>query len=120
MDTVTNATVRKKLSLSTIGEKNFDVAPAETLQKYFGEYSTTTKAYTTKEIPNASFGQVFKFLLEVGCVHLNAYGMPIQKAGVIIETFEGKAVDWGVITGPTLREGLHVYQSGKKLWPIIQ
>ena len=46
--------------------------------------------------------------------------MPKQKAGVVIETFEGKAVDWGVITGPTLREGLHSYQSWKKLQPIIQ
>ena len=46
--------------------------------------------------------------------------MPKQKAGVVIETFEGKAVDWGVITGPALREGLHSYQSGKKLRPIIQ
>ena len=52
-------------------------------------------------------------------MHVNAYGMPKQKAGVIIETFEGKAVDWGVITGPTLREGLREYQTGRKLRSII-
>ena len=46
--------------------------------------------------------------------------MPKQKAGIIIDTFEGRTVDWGVITGPVLREGLHAYQGGKKLRPIIQ
>ena len=79
----------------------------------------TAKAYRTKEIPNAYFCEVAKFLLQVGCVHVNTYGMPKQKVGTIIDTFEGKAVDLGVITGPTLMEGLHAYQSGKKLWPII-
>ena len=120
VDTVTNDMVLQKLGLSGLGEKQFDIAPAETLRKYFAEYSLTAKAYRTREIPNAFFREVAKFLLEVGCVHVNAYGMPKQKAGVVIETFEGKAVDWGVITGPTLREGLHSYQSGKKLRPIIQ
>ena len=120
VDTVTNAMVRQKLSFSSLGEKHFDIAPAKTLQKYFAEYSITAKAYRTREIPNAFFRDVAKFLLEVWCVHINAYGMPKQKVGVIIETFEGKAVDWGVITGPTLREGLHAYQSGKKLRAIIQ
>ena len=119
VDTITNAMVRQKLSLLGLGEKHFDITPTETLQKYFAEYSLTTKAYRTREIPNAFFREVAKFLLEVGCVHVNAYGMPKQKAGVIIETFEGKAVDWGVITGPALKEGLHSYQSGKKLRPII-
>ena len=120
VETITNTMVRQKLGLSGLGEKQFDIAPAETLRKYFAEYSYTAKAYRTKEIPNAFFREVAKFLLEVGCVHVNAYGMPKQKAGVVIETFEGKAVDWGVITGPALREGLHSYQSGKKLRPIIQ
>ena len=43
-----------------------------------------------------------------------------QKARVVISTYEGKDVDWGVITGMALREGLHAFQSGKKLRPIIQ
>ena len=68
-----------------------------------------------KEIPDPFFREIAKFLLEVGCVHVNAYGMPKQKAGIIIDTFEGRAVDWGVITGPTLREGLHAYEGRKKL-----
>ena len=52
--------------------------------------------------------------------NVNTYGMPKQKAGIIIDTFEGCVVDWGVITGPTLTEGLLAYQAGKKLRPIIQ
>ena len=57
---------------------------------------------------------------EVGCVHVNAYGMPKPKADIIIETFERYPVDWGVIIGPALREGLYAYQGGRKLRPIIQ
>ena len=120
VDTITNATVRQKFGLSGLGEKHFDIARVETLAKYFGEYSTTAKAYRTKEIRNAFFRKVAKSLLEVGCVPINGYGMPKKKAGIIIETVEGKAVDWGIITRPTLREGLHGYQTGQKLRPIIQ
>ena len=53
-------------------------------------------------------------------MHVNAYGMPKQKAGIIIDTFEGHAVNWGVITRLALRQGLHAYQGDKKLRPIIQ
>ena len=55
VDTVTNATIWKKLGLSAIGEKHFDISPAQTLEKYFGEYSTSAKAYRTKDIPNPFF-----------------------------------------------------------------
>ena len=48
------------------------------------------------------------------------YGMLKQKAGVVISTYEGTDVDWGVITGMALREGLHAFQSGKNLMLIIQ
>ena len=109
IDTMTNATIRKKLDLSVNGEKHLDIPPAETLGRYFGEYSVFAKAYRTKEIPNPFFWEIAKFLLEVGCVHVNLYGMPKQKAVIIIDTFEGRAIDWDVITGPTLREGLHTY-----------
>ena len=43
-------------------------------------------------------------MLEVGCVHLNAYGMPKQKAGIVVSTFEGTDVDWRTVTGAALRE----------------
>ena len=60
------------------------------------------KAYRTREIPNAFFREVAMFLLEVGCVHVNAYGMPKQKVGFIIEIFErrggGLGCHYGAIT----------------------
>ena len=45
-----------------------------------------------------------KLLLEVGCVHINAYGMPKHKAGVVLATYEGTKVDWGTNTGVAWRE----------------
>ena len=102
VDIVTNAIIPKKLDLSANGEKHFNIPPAETLGKYFGEYSVSAKAYKMKEIPNPFFREIAKFLLEVGCLHVNAYGMQKQKVGIIIDTFEGHVVDWGVIMGPAL------------------
>ena len=46
--------------------------------------------------------------------------MPKQKAGVMLPTYEGTDVDWGAIIGTALRDGLHAFQSGKKLKPIIK
>ena len=66
----------------------------EDLQKYFGKYSTSAKAFRMKDIPDPFFREIGRFLLEVGCVHVNAYGMSKQKAGIIIDTFEGHVVDW--------------------------
>ena len=120
IETVSDASIRKKLSLSATGEKHFDIPPTDALEKYFGEYSTSAKVYRTKEIPNPFFQEVAKFLLEVGCVHINAYRKPKQKTGIIIDTFQGRAMDWRVITGSALREGLHAFQAGEKLHPIIQ
>ena len=47
-NTITNATVHQTLGLSSLGEKHFEIAPTETLAKYFREYSTSAKAYRTK------------------------------------------------------------------------
>ena len=58
--------------------------------------------------------------LEVGCVYTLTHTGCLKKKQVIIETFEECVVDWGVITGPALREGLYDYQAGRKLRPIIQ
>ena len=104
INTVTNASIRKKLCLSGTGEKHFEIPQTDALEKYFGKYLTSAKAYKTKEIQNPFFLEIEKFLLEVGCVHVNSYWMPKQKAGVIIDTFEVRTIDWGVIMGPTLRE----------------
>ena len=45
--------------------------------------------------------------------------MPKHKAGVVLATYEGTNVDWGTLRGAALREGLHDFQSGKKLRPIV-
>ena len=115
VDTITNAMIMKKLGLSNTGERHFDIFRIEVLEHYFGEYSLSAKAYRTWDVPNPFFLEIAKFLIEVGCVHLNAYGMPKQKAGFIISTFEGCDVDWVFITRTTVREGLHAFQIGKKL-----
>ena len=93
IDMITNATIRKTLGLTSTGERHFEIAPSEVLECYFGEYSLSAKAYRTWDAPDAFFREIVKFLLEVGCVHPNAYGMLKQKAGIIISTFKGHVVD---------------------------
>ena len=46
--------------------------------------------------------------------------MPKQKADIINSTFEGNIVDWEVIIGSSLHEGLHAFQASKKLCLMIQ
>ena len=106
------------MDLAKDGERHFTIPPV--LERYFGKYSISAKAYRTLDAPDPFFRELAKFLLEVGCLHTNMYGMPKQKLGLIIATFEGQSIDWGVITGPTVREGIHAFQAGKKLCPIIQ
>ena len=120
IDTITNAMVPKKLGLSNTRECHFDTFPIEVSERYFGEHAQSAKAYRTRDIPDPFFRDIAKFLLEVGCVHLNTYGMPKKKVGVVISTFKGQDVDYGVITGAALQEGLHAFQSGKKLRSLLQ
>ena len=75
IDTITNSMVRKKLGLSSTGETQFDIFPTELLECHYGKYSQFAKAFRTQDIPDPFFRDIAKFMLEVGCVHLNAYGM---------------------------------------------
>ena len=109
IDTLTNSMVHRKLGLSSTGERHFDICPMKVLERYNGKYSQSAKAYGESGIPDPFFHDITKFLLEVVCVHLNAYRMPKQKASVAISTFEGQDVDWGMITRTALREGLHAF-----------
>ena len=120
IETLTDSMVRKKLSLDSTGERQFEILPTELLERYYGKYSLSAKAFRTRDIPDPFFWDVAKFILEVGCAHINAYGMPKHKAGVVLATYEGTKVDWGTITRAALREGFHAFQDGKKLRPIIQ
>ena len=79
--------------MSGTGKRHFEIPPTRILERYFGEYSTSTKACKIWEVPNPFFHEVAKFLLEVGCVHTSACGMPNQKAGIVIATFRGQAID---------------------------
>ena len=117
--TITDSMLRKKLNLDCTGERQIEMVPAHILERYYGKYSLSAKAFRTKDIPDPFFRDVAKFLLEVGCVHVNAYGMPKHKAGVVLATYEGTKVDWGTVAGAALREGLSTFQDGKKLRPII-
>ena len=112
--------VRKKLSLDSTGGRQFEILPTELLERYYGKYSLSTKDFRTRDIPDPFFRDIAKFLLEVGCAHINAYGMLKHKARVVLATYEGTHVEWGTVTGAALREGLHSLQSRKKLRPIIQ
>ena len=108
------------MSLDRTGERQLQMVPSHILERYYGKYSLSAKAFRTRDIPDPFFRDVAKFLLEVGCVHVNGYGMPKHKAGVMLATYEGTKVDWGTVAGAALREGLHAFQDGKKLRPIIQ
>ena len=93
IETVTDSMIRKKLSLDSTGERQLEMFPSEILERYYGKYSLSAKAFRTRDIPDPFFRDVAKFLLEVGCVHVNAYGMPKHKAGVVLATYEGTKVD---------------------------
>ena len=84
MDTVNNTRMRKKLGLTRTNECHFEMPPSEVLKRYFGEYSVSTKASRTRDVPDPFSRKIMRFLLEVGCVNPNAYRMPKHKAGIII------------------------------------
>ena len=73
IDTLTNSIVRRKLGLNNTSERHFDIFSTEVLERYYGEYSQSAKAYKTRDIPDPFFRDIVKFLLEAGCIHLNAY-----------------------------------------------
>ena len=73
--------------------RQFDVASNNTLEKYFSKYFTTTKTYKTQSGPDAFFKEAVKFLLEIAYVHPKTYGIPKNRVGLIIATYEGTTVD---------------------------
>ena len=74
-------------SNATTGKRHCDIFPTEVVEQYYGEYSQSAKAYRTRDIPVPFFRDIAKFLFKLGCVHLNAYGMPKQKTSVVIFTY---------------------------------
>ena len=120
IETITNSMLRKKLSLDNTDERQLEMVPSDILERYYSKYSLSVKAFRTRDIPDPFFRDVANFLLEVGCVHVNGYGMPKHKARVMLTMYKGTKVDWGTVVRAALREGLHAFQDGKKLRPIIQ
>ena len=53
-----------KLGLNNTGECHFNLFPIEVLERYFGEYSLSVKAYRTRDIPDPFFREIAKFLLD--------------------------------------------------------
>ena len=93
IQTMTDSMIRKKLSLDSRSERQLEMVPSDILERYYGKYSLSTKAFWTRDILGPFFRDVAKFLPEVGCVHVNGYGMPKHKAGVMLATYEGTKVD---------------------------
>ena len=87
IETLTDSMV--KLGLNSTGERQFEILPIELLERYYGKYFQSAKALRTRDIPHPCFRDISKFLLDVGCAHINAYGMSKHKAGVVLATYEG-------------------------------
>ena len=65
IETLTDSMVCKKLSLDSTGERQFEILPSELLERYYGKYSLSAKAFRTQDIPDPFFRDVAKFMLEV-------------------------------------------------------
>ena len=66
IETLTDSMVSKKLGLDNTGERQFEILPTEFLERYYGKYSLSAKAFRTQDIPDPFFRDVVNFLLEVG------------------------------------------------------
>ena len=108
-DTVTNNMIRTALDLTRGGEHEVEIPPSTTLNKYFGMYSMSRKAYHTYGGPNKSFGEIARILMEYAFVHTNPTSMPQNKAAIIISEYEGNKIDWGIITGEGVRAALESF-----------
>ena len=92
----------------------------ETLRSYFGEYSSSAKAFQMMGGQDEFFHEVAKFMLEVAFVTPRFYGMPKKRAGFIIATYEGEMFYWGLLSTEALRDQLYgVQQKGKMMKTIF-
>ena len=91
------------LGLQHRGEHEIEAPPHHILEQHFGEYWASAKAHCTHGGPNEFFGNLAHFLLEFFYVHANMYNMPKKKASLIIMTYQGGAINWGIITEEGIR-----------------
>ena len=90
---VTTKKVRRCLNLKTVGFDSMEKLKPEVLRSYFGEYSPSAKAYKTHGGRDEVFQEVAKFMFEVAFVSPRFYGMPKQREGFIVSTYEGEIFD---------------------------
>ena len=45
IETITNSMIHKKLSLDSTGERQLEMVPSEILERYYGKYSLSAKAF---------------------------------------------------------------------------
>ena len=98
-NTVTNNIIRTYLELKHGAEHDFEVPPHTILKDYFGLYSVSGKAYRTYGGPSKFFGEISPILMEYAFAHTNPSSMPQKKAAIIIKEYQGRTVDWGILTG---------------------
>ena len=55
IETITDSMIRKKLSLDSTGERQLEMVPSHILERYYGKYSLSAKAFRTRDIPNPFF-----------------------------------------------------------------
>ena len=91
--------IRTALNLKRGGEHEVRIPPSTTLQKYFGMYSISGKAYRTYGGSNKAFGEISHILMEYAFVHTNPASMSQNKAAIFTSEYEGNKIDWGIITG---------------------
>ena len=118
-DTVTNNMIRIALDLQRGGEHEVEIPPHTTLKEYFGMYSISGKAYRTYRGSNKAFGEIARILMEYAFVHTNPTSMPQNKAFIIIREYKGDKIDWGIITDEGVRAALELFQSSKRLLPVM-
>ena len=98
-DKVTNNIIRATLDLKRGGEHDVEIPPHTVLKDYFGLYSMFGKAYRTYGGPDNFFGEIARILMEYAFAHTNPTSMPQKKAAIIIKEYQGRTVDWGILTG---------------------
>ena len=57
--------------------------------------------------------------MEYAFVHTNPTSMPQNKAFIIIREYKGDKIDWGIITDEGVRAALELFQSSKRLLPVM-
>ena len=58
IETITDLMLRKKLNLDCTGERQIEMVPSHILERYYGKYSLSAKAFRTKDIPDPFFRDV--------------------------------------------------------------